>query len=186
MISAQYGTEFTHSHYEKLKKVYSIWICMNSPAIWRDTITAYRIAEENIQGSAGEKRENYDLIKMVMVCPGDASKPGTLLRMLRVLFSNKLLYDEKKEILDDEFDIELNEKDEEEVSQMCNISYGIAEESYEEGRSEGREEGREEGVFSNRVENLKNLMSNLNIDFDHAADILMIPDADREKIKKSI
>lgn len=31
MISAQYGTEFTKSHYEDIKKVYSIWICMNPP-----------------------------------------------------------------------------------------------------------------------------------------------------------
>ena len=28
MISSQYGREFTGSHYEKIKKVYSIWICM--------------------------------------------------------------------------------------------------------------------------------------------------------------
>ena len=31
MISAQYGTEFTGSHYEQIKKVYSIWICINPP-----------------------------------------------------------------------------------------------------------------------------------------------------------
>ena len=29
MLSSQYGVEFTDTHYEKLKKVYSIWICMN-------------------------------------------------------------------------------------------------------------------------------------------------------------
>ncbi|MGN0950892.1 MAG: hypothetical protein ACI4OH_09195, partial [Mitsuokella sp.] len=27
MISSQYGTVFTKSHYEKIQKVYSIWIC---------------------------------------------------------------------------------------------------------------------------------------------------------------
>lgn len=31
MISAQYRTEFTNFHYENIKKVYSIWICMNLP-----------------------------------------------------------------------------------------------------------------------------------------------------------
>lgn len=31
MISSQYGTEFTNSHYEKIKKVYSIFICIDSP-----------------------------------------------------------------------------------------------------------------------------------------------------------
>ena len=27
MISAQYGKEFTDSHYESIRKVYSIWVC---------------------------------------------------------------------------------------------------------------------------------------------------------------
>lgn len=31
LISAQSGTEFTHSHYDDIKKVYSIWLCMNAP-----------------------------------------------------------------------------------------------------------------------------------------------------------
>lgn len=30
-ISSQYGREFTGSHYENIKKVYSIWICMDPP-----------------------------------------------------------------------------------------------------------------------------------------------------------
>ena len=29
MVSSQYGTVFTKSHYGKIKKVYSIWICTN-------------------------------------------------------------------------------------------------------------------------------------------------------------
>lgn len=33
MISSQYGTEFTGAHYEKIKKVYSIWVCMNPPKV---------------------------------------------------------------------------------------------------------------------------------------------------------
>ncbi|MCI9144238.1 MAG: hypothetical protein HFH87_16730, partial [Lachnospiraceae bacterium] len=51
MISAQYGTEFTNSHYENIKKVYSIWICMNPPKNRENSITRYYIAEENLAGS---------------------------------------------------------------------------------------------------------------------------------------
>lgn len=32
MISAQLGTEFSNSEYNSVKKVYSIWICMNVAA----------------------------------------------------------------------------------------------------------------------------------------------------------
>ena len=31
LISAQYGTVFNHSEYGKIRKVYSIWFCPNSP-----------------------------------------------------------------------------------------------------------------------------------------------------------
>ena len=31
LISSQKGTEFTNSDYDKIKKVYTIWICMESP-----------------------------------------------------------------------------------------------------------------------------------------------------------
>lgn len=48
LISAQYGTEFTDSHYEKIRKVYSIWICVNPPVYRKNTITRYMIQEENL------------------------------------------------------------------------------------------------------------------------------------------
>lgn len=31
MISEQHGTVFTGGHYEKIQKVYSIWICPSTP-----------------------------------------------------------------------------------------------------------------------------------------------------------
>ena len=43
MISSQYGREFTGPHYEKIKKVYSIWICMKPPQYRENTITRYRL-----------------------------------------------------------------------------------------------------------------------------------------------
>lgn len=46
VVSSQYGTEFTNSHYEKIKKVYSIFICMNPPNYRKSTINQYSIQEE--------------------------------------------------------------------------------------------------------------------------------------------
>ena len=46
LVSSQYGTEFTNSHYEKIKKVYSIFICMNPPNYGKSTINQYSIQEE--------------------------------------------------------------------------------------------------------------------------------------------
>ena len=54
MISSQYGREFTGSHYEKIKKVYSIWICMKPPQYRENTITRYRLVEEYLVGEGKE------------------------------------------------------------------------------------------------------------------------------------
>ena len=41
MISSQYGTVFDKSHYEKIEKVYSIWICPDPPVDRKNTIVKY-------------------------------------------------------------------------------------------------------------------------------------------------
>ena len=69
---------------------------------------------------------------------------------------------------------------------MCNISYGIAEENYNEGWQGGMNKGRREGVDEARLEGLRNLMKTLRVDFDHAADLLLIPSSERDKYKKLI
>jgi hypothetical protein len=69
MISAQYGTEFTASHYENIKKVYSIWICPNPPKKWENTITEYSIAEKQLVGHLSETPEHYDLLSTILIFP---------------------------------------------------------------------------------------------------------------------
>lgn len=91
MISAQHGTEFTKSHYEKIKKVYSIWICPAPPKERRNTITRYRIKEENVIGYVQEPEANYDLMTVIMICLGgpDEAESDGILRLLSVLLSNE-------------------------------------------------------------------------------------------------
>ena len=47
LISSQYNSEFEGPKYQEIKKVYSIWIVMNPPKERENTITRYRIVEEN-------------------------------------------------------------------------------------------------------------------------------------------
>lgn len=54
MISSQYGTVFTKSHYEKIQKVYSVWICMNPPKERGNTITEYSLTEKHHVGKVEE------------------------------------------------------------------------------------------------------------------------------------
>lgn len=101
MISAQYGTEFTESHYEDIKKVYSIWICMNPPKNRENSITQYYITEENLAGSVKEQKADYDLMAAVMIClgnPKDDNDTGVL-KLLSVLLSAETSPAEKCQIL---------------------------------------------------------------------------------------
>ena len=45
-IMIKYQQEQENSHYENIKKVYSIWICMNPPKNRENSITRYYIAEK--------------------------------------------------------------------------------------------------------------------------------------------
>ena len=121
MISSQYGTVFTNSHYEKIQKVYTIWICMNPPKERNNTITEYSFTEKNLFGSVTEQKEYYDLMNTIMICLGeqDEKVENDLLKLLEVLLSSERKASEKKEILVRDFDISMTEKIESEVVQMC-------------------------------------------------------------------
>ena len=43
MLSSQKGTEFTGRDYDNIRKVYSIWICMNAPDYIGNAISYYNI-----------------------------------------------------------------------------------------------------------------------------------------------
>ena len=138
MVSAQYGTEFTNSHYENIKKVYSIWICMNPPKSRENSITRYYIAEENLVGSVKERKADYDLMAAVMICLGKEADSGTdLLKLLNVLLSTETGSQDKCQILEEDFHIRMTLALESEVSLMCNLSKGVEEKGIEKGRQEG-------------------------------------------------
>lgn len=142
MISSQYGTVFTKSHYEKIQKVYSVWICMNPPKERSNTITEYSLTEKQHVGKVKEKEEKYDLMNAIMVCLGKYEKETEhdLLRLLDVLLSSDKKANEKKEILENEFDIPMTEKLEAEVENMCNLSDGVEQKGIQKGIEIGIEQ----------------------------------------------
>ena len=137
MISSQYGVIFENSHYEKIQKVYSIWICINPPQYREHTITKYHIQEECILGNAIEKETNYDLLSVIMVCLTKQPKEGerNLIHLLDCIFTRNLDQTEKRRILEETYGIESKTLLGKQVNDMCNASEGI----YQEGIKEGIE-----------------------------------------------
>ena len=173
IISSQYGREFTGSHYERIKKVYSIWICMNPPKYRKNSITRYRLVEEQLVGEAVEPVENYDLLSIVMLClggPGGGNYEGVL-RMLDVLLSNETSEVEKRKILQDDYGIQMTQTMEQEVSVMCNLSKGV------------EEKGMAKGMTNGILASIKNLVKNLGMSVEQAMSVLEIPETERQNYR---
>mgnify|MGYP006966552093 CR=1 FL=1 len=181
MISAQLGTEFEHSKYDDMKKVYSIWVCMNPPKERRNTVTQYSIQEKHVIGEAVEQIRNYDLMSAVMICLGDEDDKnyGGLLKFLEVLLSEEKSPETKKEILETEFDVPMTQTLESEVRRMCNLSQGVKERAMEQGVAKGIGIGEDKATLNA----IRNVMDSFKVSVDAAMDALHIPEADRAKYR---
>lgn len=180
MISSQHGREFQKSHYEKVRKVYSIWICMNPPKNRRNTIARYHMAEENLVGSVQEPVRHYDLLTVVMVCLGgpNGENYDGILRMLDVLLSEETGAAEKRRVLQEDFQISITPGMESEVSTMCNLSEHV----WEKGVAKGREEGMANGVLSS----IRSLIANTGMPEEQAMKLLGIPGEERSRYSEML
>lgn len=137
MLSSQLDTEFSTDNYDNLKKVYSIWICMNTPKYAENTITEYSIKPTNRYGNfSGNAR--YDLLSVIMVCIGENEQKGNELhKMLNVLLSDKISATEKEHILETQYNIPMTQDLREGFSIMCNLSENIEEKGIQKGIEKG-------------------------------------------------
>lgn len=148
LISSQYGTIFTNSEYGKIRKVYSIWFCTQVPERKKNSIQKISLTQEQVFGESISEKENVDLMQAVIVNLGDEDAPVNhrILRLMNVLLSERADAQSKQKVMEEEFHIAMTKELESEVSEMCNLGYGIYENGMKEGRAEGFEEGREEGI----------------------------------------
>ena len=113
-----------------------------------------------------------------MICLGDAQeRQADVLRMLDVLLSSECKAEEKKQILEEEFAIQMSERVEEEVAQMCNLSQGIV----ERGIAQGMAQGMEKGAFSATLDSLRRLIANAGMSAEQAMNVLEIPASERPR-----
>ena len=155
MISEQYGTVFTHMDYQKIQKVYSIWICPDS-ASKQNSITEYRMQQIIHLGDLPAKEEDYDKLRVFVITlgPDGTNSEDKLIRYLSLLLSYKLPVEERKKRLEEEYRIEINEELRQEMSDVCNLGEGIARRSRAEGKAEGMAEGIAMGKAEGKAEGI--------------------------------
>ncbi len=134
LISAQKQTEFFHSDFDNLKKVRSIWICMDNEET-EDSIEEIGLDRKMVFGN---KKNSYhtDLMKGIIVnirngdnqssSGGIKKSQNVLISMLEELLSGKNAV-EKKRILADEYGMKMTAELEGRIQIMCNLSENIIE-----------------------------------------------------------
>lgn len=110
-------------------------------------ITRYRLTENQEYGAYREDRRNYDLLQVVMVYIGQGKRElgNRLLNLLEEIFKSEDSAKDKRERLQKEYQIDLNEDEEGMVDTMCNLSVGIFERAWNQGATAGFAKGHEEG-----------------------------------------
>ena len=127
LISSQKERDFENSSYDDIKRVYSIWVCMNME---ESSMSHVHLTKEDLIGSY-EWKGNLDLLNIIMLGLAknlpEHDETYELHRLLGALLSKELTIDEKLNIIGNEYDIPIEENFRKDVSVMCNLSQGIEE-----------------------------------------------------------
>ena len=166
LLSAQLNTEFTNNgsdsaQYDNMKKVYSIWICMDCPEDKKDSIVSYSLKPEILY--QGNNRLNidytYDYVGVVVVhlSGNPECSQNQLIGMLDTLLSG-MDVKAKKQKLQEEFQLPMTVEIDQEVSDMCNLGLGLWEKAMNEGQIVGENKGRLEGRLEGRLDSLRDML----------------------------
>ena len=191
LISGQYGTVFEHMDYDKIQKVYSIWICTTPTEEFADSIRTYSLKKELLYGSdvdgenAVKEAKKLDLMTLVLVClkrydENDRSA-NELIDMLTMMLSPKVSSDDKINTLENDYGIPMTREISERVNSMCNISAGF----FRDGKIEGIAEGKVEGKAERDVEIIKIMLGDRHT-VPEISKLLHLPIETVEKVQKSI
>lgn len=136
MISSQKGREFIKSNYNDIKRVYSIWVCMNMS---QNCMNYIHFTQESVVGTYQWKGD-IDLANIVLIGLAEdlpeKDEKYELHRLLGALLSAKLDVNMKLDIIGNELDIPLESDIRKDVNDMCNLSQGIKEQAHAEGLAE--------------------------------------------------
>ena len=190
-ISSQKERDFVKSHYDDIKSVYSIWVCMNME---ENSLCHIHLTKEDIIGDK-QWGGNLDLFHIIMIGIGktlpEHNEIYELHRLLGTLFSKELGRKDKLWILKEEYDITEDDNLREDVSEMCNLSQGIKEDGIAIGLEKGREDGiaigRKDGIAIGRKDGIAigetGLIQNMHKNGFTAEQIAAATDKDLEDVK---
>ena len=125
LVSSQKERDFVGINYNDIKRVFSIWVCMNMD---ENSMAYVHLVKDDLLGAYPWKG-GLDLLNIVLIgiadeLPEHDDKYG-MHRLLSTLLSMELSVDEKLGIMEKEYSIAVDDRIREDVSAMCNLSQGI-------------------------------------------------------------
>ena len=137
LISSQKERDFVNSHYDDIRSVYSIWVCMNME---ENSLSHIHLTKEDLVGK-NQWKGNLNLMNIIMIGLSE-ELPGPeegyeLHRLLGALLSQKLTVEEKLTIMETEYHIPVEENLRKDVNVMCNLGEGIEEKAITIGEARG-------------------------------------------------
>ena len=127
-LSSQLGILTDNTDYNKLEKVYSIWICNdNIPKRLQNTVTEYALTRKNVIGQNDEPEKDYDLMEIILIRRGNDDGNEAIFDYLTGVFTSNL--DRIRKYVD----IDNNDEIREEVIKMSGLGQSIAKKSLQQG-----------------------------------------------------
>lgn len=148
LVSSQKERDFVNTNYDDIKRVFSIWVCMNMK---ENSMGHVHLTYDKLLGDYLYEG-NLDLLNIVMLGISNElpehDEKYELHRLLGALLSKDLSENEKLKIIETEYHIPIEDQIRKDVNIMCNLSQGIKEEGIAIGEARGEARGKAEIIIN--------------------------------------
>lgn len=176
MISAQKETVFRNSDYNKLQKVYSIWLCIAPDEKIRGVCNTYSMRETCLAKEHHFPKKQYDNFCIIIACLQDKQSANNMVRFFSSVFDNDMPVEAKLDLAR-ECGLQVTADVREGLNQMCNYSDFVEQQGIVKGRAEGYVESLSASVA--------NLVRSGTLTLDAALDVLQVSDDIRATVKEN-
>ena len=172
MISAQKETVFRNSDYNKLQKVYSIWLCIAPDEKVRGVCNTYSMSETCLAKEHHFPKKQYDNFCIIIACLQDKQSANNMVCFFSSVFDNDMPVEEKLDLAR-ECGLQVTADVKEGINQMCNYSDYVEQKGIEKGRIE------------TLSESVVKLVRSGTLTLDAALDVLQVSDDIRATVKEN-
>ena len=152
--------------------MYSIWIVMDMDVKKEEMIEVHTFPE----------KEDKTLMNIIMVYPLKEDSENEVIRFLHILFVSDMEAAEKKQILEEKYQIKMTRELEEAMDDMCNVIEYYERKTRVEALAEGKEAGIVEGEVNTMLKAIEKIEKNMNLSREEAMEILEIDEELKTKI----